>query len=71
MMWAILLLVDIFLIGTIFKAPEVSREEIQIQRENMKEKREDLNEMDPRKFEFLVADFFRTLDYKIQFSPSQ
>ncbi|MGH0678703.1 restriction endonuclease [Bacillus luti] len=69
MMWAILLLASIFLIGAIFKAPEVSREDIQIQREKMKATREDLNGMDPRKFEFLVADTFQNLGYKAKVTP--
>ncbi|WP_129110966.1 hypothetical protein [Bacillus toyonensis] len=34
MMWAILLLAGIFLIGAIFKAPEVSREDIQMNNTN-------------------------------------
>ena len=69
MIWAMLLLTGIFLIGAIFKVPELSREEIQIQREKMKAKREDLNEMDPRKFEFLVADLFQNLGYKAKVTP--
>ncbi|SPT88164.1 Mrr restriction protein-related [Bacillus cereus] len=69
MIWAMLLLTGIFLIGAIFKVPELSREEIQIQREKMKAKREDLNEMDPRKFEFLVADVFQNLGYKAKVTP--
>ena len=52
------------LIGAIFKAPEVSREEIQINNEKVRAKREDLKEMHPRKFEFLVADVFQSLGYK-------
>ncbi|PEC22804.1 restriction endonuclease [Bacillus cereus] len=69
MMWAILLLAGTFLIGAIFKAPEVSREDIQIQRKMVTAKREDLNEMDPRKFEFLVADVFQSLGYKAKVTP--
>ncbi|MFD3217801.1 restriction endonuclease [Bacillus sp. BR_7a] len=69
MMWAILLLAGIFLIGAIMKAPEVSREDIRIHREKMKATRENLNEMDPRKFEFLVADVFQNLGYKANVTP--
>jgi len=68
-MWAILLLASIFLIGAIFKAPEVSREEIQINNEKVRAKREDLKEMHPRKFEFLVADVFQSLGYKATVTP--
>lgn len=69
MIWAILLLVGIFLIGVIMKVPEVSREEIHINRENMNTTREYLKEMDPRKFEFLVADVFQSLGYKAKVTP--
>ncbi|MGH1296444.1 restriction endonuclease [Bacillus pretiosus] len=69
MIWAILLLVGIFLIGAIMKVPEVSREEIHIHRENMNTTREYLKEMDPRKFEFLVADVFQSLGYKAKVTP--
>ena len=51
MMWAILLLTGTFLIGAIFKAPEVS-EDIQIQRKMVTAKREDLNEMDQGSLNF-------------------
>ena len=57
------------LIGAIFKAPEVSREEIQINNEKVRAKREDLKEMHPRKFEFLVADVFQSLGYKATVTP--
>ncbi|PFE06702.1 restriction endonuclease [Bacillus cereus] len=69
MMWAILLLASIFLIGAIMKAPEVSREDIRIHRETVKATREDLNEMDPRNIEFLVADVFQNLGYKANVTP--
>ncbi|MGM7428589.1 restriction endonuclease [Bacillus pacificus] len=66
MMWAILLLVGIFLIGAIFKAPDVSHEDIRIHREKVKATRGNLEIMDPREFEYFVADFFRSLGYKVQ-----
>ncbi|OUB89730.1 restriction endonuclease [Bacillus wiedmannii] len=66
MMWAILLLAGIFLIGALFKAPEVSREDIRIHREKVKATRGNLEIMDPREFEYFVADVFRTLGYKVQ-----
>ncbi|KAB7635299.1 restriction endonuclease [Bacillus sp. B3-WWTP-C-10-D-3] len=69
MMWAILLLAGIFLIGAIMKTPEVSREDIRIHREKVKATRENLNEMDPRNFEFLVADVFQNLGYKANVTP--
>ncbi|WP_136699904.1 restriction endonuclease [Bacillus fungorum] len=66
MMWAILLLASIFLIGAIMKAPEVSREDIRIHREKVKGTRSHLEVMDPREFEYFVADLFRSLGYKVQ-----
>ncbi|PDZ49713.1 restriction endonuclease [Bacillus sp. AFS094611] len=69
MIWAILLLIGIFLIGSIMKVPEVSREEIHINRETMNTTREYLKEMDPRKFEFLVADVFQSLGYQAKVTP--
>ncbi|PGV63080.1 restriction endonuclease [Bacillus cereus] len=69
MIWAIALLVIVFLIGAIMKVPEVSREKIHIHREKMNTTREYLNEIDPRKFEFLVADLFQSLGYKTKVTP--
>ncbi|CKG33854.1 restriction endonuclease [Bacillus paranthracis] len=70
MMWAILLLAGIFLIGAIIKAPEVSREDIRIHREKVKATRRNLEIMDPREFEYFVADVFRSLGYKVQVTSS-
>ncbi|MGG1745623.1 restriction endonuclease, partial [Bacillus paranthracis] len=70
MMWAILLLAGIFLIGAIIKAPEVSREDIRIHREKVKATRSNLEIMDPREFEYFVADVFRSLGYKVQVTSS-
>ncbi|PIE91921.1 restriction endonuclease [Bacillus fungorum] len=48
------------------KAPEVSREDIRIHREKVKGTRSHLEVMDPREFEYFVADLFRSLGYKVQ-----
>ncbi|WP_035430842.1 restriction endonuclease [Bacillus sp. UNC322MFChir4.1] len=66
MIWSILLLVIVFIIGSITKTPEVSTEEIRANRIKMEANRKNLEEMDPRDFEYFVADFFRSLGYKAQ-----
>ncbi|KAA0766377.1 restriction endonuclease [Bacillus sp. SH5-2] len=66
MIWAIALLVIVFLIGAITKGPEVTPEEIRTERIRQNATRKNLEVMDPREFEYFVADFFRTLGYTVQ-----
>ncbi|OJE28338.1 restriction endonuclease [Bacillus thuringiensis] len=66
MTWAIALLVIVFLIGFIMRSPHVTPEEIRSHRIQEATTRSNLEEMDPREFEYFVADVFRTLGYKFQ-----
>lgn len=66
MIWAIALFVIVFLIGAITKGPEVTPEEIKTERIRQTATRKNLEVMDPREFEYFVADFFRTLGYTVQ-----
>ncbi|MCP1124547.1 restriction endonuclease [Bacillus sp. 3103sda1] len=66
MIWAILLLLLVFLIGAITKNPEISTEEIRTNRMNIEANRKYLEEINPREFEYVVADLFRSLGYKAQ-----
>ncbi|PEY37199.1 restriction endonuclease [Bacillus cereus] len=66
MIWAILLLALVFIIGAITKNPEVSTEKIRANRIRRAANRMDLEKMDPREFEYFVADLFRSLGYKAQ-----
>ncbi|WP_147809167.1 restriction endonuclease [Bacillus sp. SH7-1] len=66
MIWAIALLVIIFLIGSITKSPHVTPEEIRTERIKRTATRNNLEVMDPREFEYFVADVFRSLGYKVQ-----
>lgn len=66
MIWAISLLVIVFLIGAITKNPHVTPEEIRTERIKRSATRSNLEVMDPREFEYFVADVFRSLGYKVQ-----
>ncbi|UTG85132.1 restriction endonuclease [Bacillus paranthracis] len=66
MIWAISLLVIVFLIGAITKGPHVTPEEIRTLRIKRTATRSNLEVMDPREFEYFVADIFRSLGYKVQ-----
>ncbi|WP_440604124.1 restriction endonuclease [Bacillus sp. GB_SG_008] len=66
MIWAILLLLLVFLIGAITKNPEVSTEEIRANRLKIEANRKYLEEIDPREFEYVVADMFRSFGYAAQ-----
>ncbi|MCU4989981.1 restriction endonuclease [Bacillus cereus] len=66
MIWAIALLVIVFLIGAITKSPHITPEEIRTERIKRSATRSNLEVMDPREFEYFVADVFRSLGYKVQ-----
>lgn len=66
MIWAIALLVLVFLIGFVMRGPHVTPEEIRTERIKRTATRSNLEVMDPREFEYFVADVFRTLGYKVQ-----
>ncbi|EJR49397.1 restriction endonuclease [Bacillus thuringiensis serovar thailandensis] len=69
MIWAILSLVVVFSLGIILKAPQVSEEEIRMNHLRERANREYLEKMDPRKFEYLIADLFNSLGYRAQVTP--
>lgn len=69
MIWAILSLVVVFGLGIILKAPQVSEEEIRMNHLREQANREYLEKMDPRKFEYLIADLFNSLGYRAQVTP--
>ncbi|MDZ4632063.1 restriction endonuclease [Bacillus cereus] len=66
MIWAIILLVIVFLIGFVMSGPHVTPEEIRSHRVQEAATRSNLEIMDPREFEYFVADVFRSLGYKVQ-----
>ncbi|EOO77708.1 restriction endonuclease [Bacillus nitratireducens] len=66
MIWAIALLLIVFLIGFVMRGPHVTSEEIRSERIKITATRSNLEVMDPREFEYFVADFFRSLGYKVQ-----
>ncbi|MCU5415001.1 restriction endonuclease [Bacillus wiedmannii] len=66
MIWAIALLLLVFLIGFVMRGPHVTPEEIRTHRVQQAATRGNLEIMDPREFEYFVADFFRSLGYKVQ-----
>ncbi|MCU5376176.1 restriction endonuclease [Bacillus cereus] len=66
MIWAIALLLLVFLIGFVMRGPHVTPEEIRTHRVQQAATRSHLEIMDPREFEYFVADFFRSLGYKVQ-----
>ncbi|MBH0346329.1 restriction endonuclease [Bacillus thuringiensis serovar muju] len=65
MVWAIALLLIVFLIGFIMRSPHVTPEEIRSNRVQVAATRSNLEVMDPREFEYFVADVFRSLGYKV------
>ncbi|KEK23512.1 restriction endonuclease [Bacillus gaemokensis] len=66
MIWAILLLILVFVIGATMPNTEVSSEELRVAQLKVQANRKYLEEMDPRKFEYVVADLFRSIGYKAQ-----
>lgn len=66
MIWAIALLLLVFLIGFVMRGPHITPEEIRTHRVQQAATRSNLEIMDPREFEYFVADFFRSLGYKVQ-----
>ncbi|WP_144466515.1 restriction endonuclease [Bacillus nitratireducens] len=66
MIWAIALLLIVFLIGFVMRGPHVTSEEIRSERIKITATRSNFEVMDPREFEYFVADFFRSLGYKVQ-----
>ncbi|KAA0788686.1 restriction endonuclease [Bacillus sp. BPN334] len=66
MIWAIALLLLVFLICFVMRGPHVTPEEIRTHRVQQAATRGNLEIMDPREFEYFVADFFRSLGYKVQ-----
>nr|EJQ74345.1 hypothetical protein IGC_04896 [Bacillus cereus HuA4-10] len=66
MIWAMALLLIVFLIGFVMKGSHVTPEEIRTERIKQSATRSNLEVMDPREFEYFVADFFRSLGYKAQ-----
>lgn len=66
MIWAIALLLIVFFIGTIISTPNVTPEEIRSNQIMKAATRNNLEVMDPREFEYFMADFFRSLGYKVQ-----
>ncbi|EOO25032.1 hypothetical protein ICM_05980 [Bacillus cereus BAG1X2-3] len=69
MIWTIIILVIVFGLGIILKAPEVSEEEIRMKHLREQANREYLEKMDPRKFEYLIADLFHSQGYRAQVTP--
>nr|WP_257148037.1 restriction endonuclease [Bacillus thuringiensis] len=69
MIWAIISLVIVFGLGIILKAPEISEEEIHMKHLREQANREYLEKMDPRKFEYLIADLFNSRGYQAQVTP--
>ncbi|EJS45996.1 MULTISPECIES: restriction endonuclease [Bacillus] len=69
MIWAIISLVIVFGLGIILKAPKVSEEEIRMKHLREQANREYLEKMDPRKFEYLIADLFNSRGYQAQVTP--
>ncbi|MED1089737.1 restriction endonuclease [Bacillus paramycoides] len=66
MIWAIALLLIVFLIGMVTRSPKVTPKIIRTQRIEKTATRSTLEVMDPREFEYFVADLFRNLGYKVQ-----
>ncbi len=66
MIWAIALLLIVFLIGFVMRGPHVTPEEIRTERIKRSATRGNLEVMDPREFEYFVADVFRSLGYKVK-----
>ncbi|MEK5111052.1 restriction endonuclease [Bacillus albus] len=66
MIWAITLLVIVFLIGAITKSPHITPEGIRTERIKRSATRSNLEVMYPRELEYFVADVFRSLGYKVQ-----
>ncbi|MCP1180551.1 restriction endonuclease [Bacillus sp. 1663tsa1] len=66
MVWAIALLLIVFLIGFVMRGPHVTPEEIRSHRVQEAATRSNLEVMDPREFEYFVADVFRSLGYKVR-----
>lgn len=60
MIWAIALLGIVFLVGYIMRSPHVTPEEIRSERIKRTATRSNLEVMDPREFEYFVADVFRS-----------
>ncbi|PEC77390.1 restriction endonuclease [Bacillus cereus] len=69
MIWAILSLIIVFGLGVVLKGPEVSEEEIRTRHLRSQANREYLEKMDPRKFEYLIADLFSSQGYRAQVTP--
>ncbi|PEJ97077.1 restriction endonuclease [Bacillus wiedmannii] len=66
MIWAIALLLLVFFIGFVMRGPHITPEEIRTERIKRSATRSNLEVMDPREFEYFVADVFRSLGYKVQ-----
>ncbi|PEC22801.1 restriction endonuclease [Bacillus cereus] len=66
MIWAIALLVIVFLIGMITRSPKVTPEDIRTHRIQKAATRNNFEVMDPREFEYFVANLFRSLGYTVQ-----
>lgn len=66
MIWTIALLLIVFVIGFVMRGPHVTPEKIRTHRVQQAATRSNLEIMDPREFEYFVANLFRSLGYKVQ-----
>lgn len=69
MIWAIISLVIFFGLGIILKASKVPEEEIRMKYLREPQNREYSEIIDPRNFEYLIADVFNSQGYRAQVTP--